>query len=156
LLHSTPTAEGEPVDPSDDRNGNCNRRLTLALRSQFANEACQIVCADGIETSRIEPWPKMAVHDASLFHLGRVSKVEHRTRKPSVSSFAEAQLRVRSDVLTSSLAGGKVVSQLARGEDPTIDRSPAQPAGFVPEADLEHSGRTAIDGALYPHTPGSR
>ena len=37
-----------------------------------------------------------------------------------------------------------------------IDGSPTQATGFVPEADLEHSGRTAIDGALYPHTPGSR
>jgi len=59
-------------------------------------------------------------------------------------------------LLASTLADSKVVSQPARGEDSAIDGSPAQAAGFVSEADLEHSGRTAIDGALYPHTPGSR
>lgn len=98
----------------------------------------------------------MAIHDASIFHLGCVSKVAHRTREPLVSSFAEAQLRVRSDLLASSLASSKVVSQLARGEDPAIDGPPAQPTGFVLEADFEDAGRTPVDGALYPYTPWSR
>ena len=66
----------ELVDPSDDRDR--DRHLAPGLSAQFPNQPRHIVGGDAVESSRVEPRPKMPLNDASVLHPRGISKVEHR------------------------------------------------------------------------------
>ncbi|MBV8988712.1 MAG: hypothetical protein JO372_09155 [Solirubrobacterales bacterium] len=150
------TPSSELVDTPDHRDRDCDRRLTLAFGAQLSNQLGHIISGDVVESSRIEPRPKMAVHDAAVLHLRRITEVEHWPVQPAIGGLAESQLGIGSNHLPAGAASGKIVSKPAGRKNPAVDGPPAKATVFVPEANLEDTGRTAVDRAFHPHTPRSR
>lgn len=138
----------ELVDLADNTENYCDGGLALAIGPHLPNKPRKVIGHDRIKPSRPERWPQMLVDDGAVFGLRGLTEVKDWTLQPAVRRLPELELRLRRDALAAGPPSGEIIAELARRQNPAIDRPPPLATNLIFEPDFEHASCPAIDPAL--------